>query len=322
MGDEYEFHTVYIVRRPLNDSSLSLFNFNHWALKFEGSKHLMTTEFFAYNDEHGLVKTRILPNTLIGRRVFWYWWQRDLYDIEQRPQYFTDRWKNMEMVYVGRIRIECIGALICKWLSMNSNSQYSVSNNNCQHFVRDLTTILDMKIARKLNGLMDHRVVAAAIPAAALADGMSEEARTNEIYDTLRKELEKFKQRSVAPPAQHHEDEKQKEEQLLNNFNTVAQQLGLDFDDMDDDVADEEEHDYVHHDLKTKETNHNARSRNNTSVSSMLTGSHSLHDMSQGQSIDDLTHSNNEQNVNDQLQDSVLTENARKNEVRPQKHSK
>lgn len=35
-GDEYEFHTVYIVRRPLNDQSLSLFNFNHWALKFEG----------------------------------------------------------------------------------------------------------------------------------------------------------------------------------------------------------------------------------------------------------------------------------------------
>ena len=35
-GDEYEFHTVYIVRRPLNDHTLRLFNFNHWALKFEG----------------------------------------------------------------------------------------------------------------------------------------------------------------------------------------------------------------------------------------------------------------------------------------------
>ena len=49
-----------------------------------------------------------------------------------------------------------------------------------------------MRIARKLNGLMDHRVVAAAIPAAALADGMSEEARTNEIYDELKRTMQEF----------------------------------------------------------------------------------------------------------------------------------
>ena len=36
LGDEYEFHTAYIVRRPLNDLKYGLLNFNHWALKFEG----------------------------------------------------------------------------------------------------------------------------------------------------------------------------------------------------------------------------------------------------------------------------------------------
>ena len=56
------------------------------------------------------------------------------------------------MIYLGEISVECIGKLICKWLTIHSNAKYSVRNNNCQHYVRDLTTILDMKIARKLNG--------------------------------------------------------------------------------------------------------------------------------------------------------------------------
>ena len=40
VGTEYEFHTIYIVRRPLNDQSLKLFNFNHWAIKAEGIQNI------------------------------------------------------------------------------------------------------------------------------------------------------------------------------------------------------------------------------------------------------------------------------------------
>ena len=47
-GDDYEFHTVYIVRRPLNDTKLSLFNFNHWALKFEGMYIIFLSVSFEY----------------------------------------------------------------------------------------------------------------------------------------------------------------------------------------------------------------------------------------------------------------------------------
>ena len=62
---------------------------------------------------------------------------------------------------------------------------WQLATNNCQHFVRDLVTILDMNIARKLSAKMDHKVVSAVIPVAALANGINEEARINEIYEQL-----------------------------------------------------------------------------------------------------------------------------------------
>ena len=157
----------------------------------------MTTEFFAYNDKHGIIKTHIVPNNQLGRRVFWYWWPRDPIDQKQKSSYFTDKWVNMEMVYVVRISIQCIGELICKWLSIGSNPRYSVTTNNCQHYIRDLTTILDLDVARKLNGFMDHRVVAAAIPGKVLADDLNEEARINDIYNELKQTLEQFKKQQL-----------------------------------------------------------------------------------------------------------------------------
>ena len=123
-GSDYEFHSVYIAKRPLSDRSLKLFNFQHWSLKMEGKHRLITIEFFAYNDEHGIIETRICPNTAMNRRVFWYWWQRDVHaqdEDEPKPQYFTERWKVMDVVYVGKINVSCIGRLVCKWLSVRGN---------------------------------------------------------------------------------------------------------------------------------------------------------------------------------------------------------
>ena len=72
--NEFKFHTCYITTRPLHDPSSELFNFNHWALKFEGELSLLTIEFFAAQKG---VKIRQYMNTYISRRIFWYWWDPD-----------------------------------------------------------------------------------------------------------------------------------------------------------------------------------------------------------------------------------------------------
>eukprot|EP01084_Bolivina_argentea_P252186 423240_1 len=77
------FHTLWIVKRPL-------LGCDHWALKWEGNDHLMTSGFFSYNDKHGII-LKIVANTALNRRLFWYYWSRDNND-EIEPQHFNSRW--------------------------------------------------------------------------------------------------------------------------------------------------------------------------------------------------------------------------------------
>eukprot|EP01084_Bolivina_argentea_P259771 438454_1 len=222
---KHDFHTFHIVRRSFTDSSLKLFGFNHWAIKMEGKTHLMTVEFLPYNDTHGIVKIQILENTSMNRRVFWYWWPCDE-NNKDNDIYFTSKWTVISTIYVGSINIDFISQLLITWLSIERNYAYSVSHNNCQHFARDLCTIFDMKIARKLNGFMDHTIIAATIPAAALVEGMTEEVRCNEAYNKLIKTAKKYKFNQREQKCEENENEfdlETEKETFENKFETEDQ---------------------------------------------------------------------------------------------------
>eukprot|EP00486_Rosalina_sp_Unknown_P007471 CAMPEP_0201575662 /NCGR_PEP_ID=MMETSP0190_2-20130828/21008_1 /ASSEMBLY_ACC=CAM_ASM_000263 /TAXON_ID=37353 /ORGANISM="Rosalina sp." /LENGTH=162 /DNA_ID=CAMNT_0048005565 /DNA_START=667 /DNA_END=1152 /DNA_ORIENTATION=+ len=151
-----------------------------------------------------------------------------------------------------------------------------------------------MKIARKLNGLMDHRVVAAAIPAAALADGMSEEARANEIYDELKKTMQEYQDELSR---RHTQTESMDEQaQFAANFAAIAAELGLnDNDDIKEESENEESND-----------NYNQFDMNNVNHSNSMvmgpTPSHSLMSRSSNNANYN-NYGNNEHN------DNILIEN-------------
>eukprot|EP01084_Bolivina_argentea_P252188 423245_1 len=198
-GIAYEFHTLYITQRPLYiaDNNFSPINFDHWALKFEGNQNLLTVEFFDDPDrDHGIVKSLIVPNTRLNRRVFWYWWERDEYVTKTKKrketQFFTKRWETIWKIHLGCVTAECIGRLIIRWLNTKDYAIYQVAKNNCQHFVRDITSCFDIGAAKKLNSLFDHKVIASILPAVAVADGMTEEVRMYEIKDILRDERAQY----------------------------------------------------------------------------------------------------------------------------------
>ena len=113
---------------------------------FKGEKHLLSTEFLVT----GEIKTHILPNTYIGRRLFWNWWANG----DEQPHYFTGkRWETIETIHVGNISLGCIGGLICKWSCLFS--EYNHMWNNCQHYVRDIVSGLDFGAAKRLNLLLE-----------------------------------------------------------------------------------------------------------------------------------------------------------------------
>eukprot|EP01084_Bolivina_argentea_P043248 79685_1 len=194
--ETYTFHTVYIAQRKLNDSRMNLLNFKHWSLKFEGKYHLLTIEFFYYNDEHGIIQSHILPNTCMNRRLFFYYWQRDEYETESEPQYFTNRWDLVtdKTIYLEFITCQLIGRFACRWLKTENFYLYSVVRNNCQHFVRDVMCILDYGIAESINSKLDHKLGAAMIPLGFLLDGMNEEMRMKIIKNALTNELYMYKE--------------------------------------------------------------------------------------------------------------------------------
>eukprot|EP01084_Bolivina_argentea_P252192 423249_1 len=173
---EFKFHTCYITTRPLHDPSSDLLNFNHWALKFEGNQSLLTIEFFAAQKG---VKIRQFMNSAMSRRIFWYWWDPDPISFQKEiPVYFTKRWKVIERFTFEdnkHITAPLLSHIVEKWLLTGQNKKYHVFKNNCQHFVRDIVSVLDLSAAKKLNSLFDHKVIASLLPAVAVADGMTEE---------------------------------------------------------------------------------------------------------------------------------------------------
>eukprot|EP01084_Bolivina_argentea_P227457 384145_1 len=191
---DYRYHTVYIVSRPINYPALNMAGFNHWALKLEGINHLMTVGF-CYDGEtkESKINCNIIRNSKMNRRIFWYWWPRHYipHDNQDEPQFFNTNWNIIDTVYLGTMSTECIGRLINRWLT--KYGRYVTATNNCQHFVRDMISVMNIDVARKLPAFFDNKIITAIIPAAAAAGVMSEEARMLEVADMLSSEIEKYK---------------------------------------------------------------------------------------------------------------------------------
>eukprot|EP01084_Bolivina_argentea_P208732 355748_1 len=177
-----KFHTAYVVSRPV-------FPY-HWAIKFEANFQLMTIQFYEISrwNNANVVKTDILANTTLHRRVFWYWWE----NLKNRERsHFTTPWKCINTIYLGTIDPPLIGKLICEWLRMNGHGKSIHANS--QHFVRDLVSVFDFKLATKLIASMDRDVHSAIIPAAVYDQDQHEYERTERVCKSLMKIVTKYK---------------------------------------------------------------------------------------------------------------------------------
>eukprot|EP01084_Bolivina_argentea_P259416 437713_1 len=146
-------------------------------------------------------------NSTMSRRTFWYWWDPDVHQKEMEYSvYFTKRWKVIERFAFDdrkQITASLLAHIVAKWMLMGQNRKYHVFKNNCQHFVRDIVTVLDRKVALSLNSFLDHTTLTNLIPVIAIGDGLAEHARTLEIskqfgdalheYGTKLKRTEKTK---------------------------------------------------------------------------------------------------------------------------------
>eukprot|EP01084_Bolivina_argentea_P008705 16285_1 len=207
------FHTLFIVKRPLNVKNSAIFGFEHWSLKFEGNDQLMTIGFFAFNEEHGIVLTKLVPNTTLNRRLFWYYWPRD--NVEEiQYQHFTTRWGILDRLYLEEISCELIGILLEEWLSYDNHAVYILMQNNCQHFVRDFVAPLNLTMAKRLSASFDHKVVKSAIPAGMLAETIDVEATCNNIHQRLFPILQQY-QRMIK------DRKSQEQKEVLNKIETT-----------------------------------------------------------------------------------------------------
>ena len=187
----FNFHTLWVVKRPINNIAKTL-GCDHWALKFEGNHQLMTVGFFAYNEQHGIILTKIVPNTPLNRRLFWYYWPRDnSMDIEYT--HFNKSWTVLEQIYLRSMDCELVGELISAWLKLASHAVYDLTTNNCQHFARDFVAPLDVNIAKRLSAAFDVRIAKSFIPAGILAEGIDAEAKCSLIHAKLWPICERYK---------------------------------------------------------------------------------------------------------------------------------
>ncbi|ETO22976.1 hypothetical protein RFI_14201, partial [Reticulomyxa filosa] len=178
-NSQYNFHTAYVVRKPLDQSRLLY----HWALAFEG-KYLLRVEFFDDN----CVKWVLLENSNEHKRVFWY-----------APSEFTQRWLLLLTLPALRrdkaLHVSKIGVWLENW--HRRHDRYSVLTNNCQHFVRDMVAHFNTDKALDLNGLMDVQSGTALIPGLLLSHNLNQFVRT---YDEWK--LAKADSRLELPTAQ------------------------------------------------------------------------------------------------------------------------
>eukprot|EP01084_Bolivina_argentea_P305484 527744_1 len=122
-----KFHTITVCARPVHGvKNVSLID--HWAIKFEGDKYLLTLDYYANSTVIAIIEN----NNCIGHKIFWYSW------CANSKQYFTSRWGTLSKIYLNEemqgITGECIGHIISKWKI--KYSKYCSMTNNCQHFVR------------------------------------------------------------------------------------------------------------------------------------------------------------------------------------------
>merc|ERR1712154_9919 len=96
---------------------------------------------------------------------------------------------------------------------------------NCQHFVRDFVAPLDIRIAKRLSSSFDAKVVKSLIPAAVLAEGIDAEAKCNNIHSRLWPILSDYKRKTQIK--KEKEKKINEHEQFKNNFDFIANQLGI-----------------------------------------------------------------------------------------------
>ena len=188
----------------------------------------MTTGFFHFNSEHGIILTKIVPNTPLNRRLFWYYWPRD---NEAEVSHFNERWTVLEKIYLREMSCELVGILIEEWLKYDCHAIYELTHNNCQHFCRDFVAPLDIKIAKRLSASFDVRVAKSLVPAGILAEGIDAEAKCNNIHAKLWPICEEYKKQCEIKKNQPIDEQKE----FQDNFDFIASQFNLSSSDGDDD---------------------------------------------------------------------------------------
>eukprot|EP01084_Bolivina_argentea_P259415 437710_1 len=198
------FHTLYIAARHQENTKQNG-NPHHCALKFEGDEYLLTVAWFddPEQQDHGIFKCLLLPNTRLGRRVWWYWSEIDT----QKIQFFTQRWEIIQKTYLKELSTYAIGRLLIRWLGTNDYAIYTVDQNNCQHFVMDFVSALDTLVAKQLCSLFGYK-------------RFGYEIRMYEIRDILIDELKEIYQNQKEKETNNHITEEKYEIKSVgdNNF--------------------------------------------------------------------------------------------------------
>ena len=86
-----KFHTITVCARPVHGvKNVSLID--HWAIKFEGDKHLLTLDYYANSTVIAIIE----DNNCRGQKIFWYSW------CANSKQFFTQRWGTLSKIYLSK----------------------------------------------------------------------------------------------------------------------------------------------------------------------------------------------------------------------------
>eukprot|EP01084_Bolivina_argentea_P002595 4799_1 len=202
---EMKFHSIFVVCRPMNGLNKTSLT-DHWALKLEGIKYLLTIDFYA----NSCIILKRENNTCLGHRICWFSWSK------RSSQLFNTRWGTLVKLYLETdVSGKCIGLLIHKWLQMYP--LYDNMNNNCQHFVRDIMSVFQLNAAKYLSTKLDDRIVSGIIfPSLPLMDEIDERYR----IDQVKKSLMKIYKNYLSKLKQTNEDDMNKGFRYNSNNNS------------------------------------------------------------------------------------------------------
>lgn len=86
-----KFHTITVCARPVHGvKNVSLID--HWAIKFEGDKYLLTLDYYANSTVIAIIE----ENNCRGQKIFWYSW------CANSKQFFTQRWGTLSKIYLSK----------------------------------------------------------------------------------------------------------------------------------------------------------------------------------------------------------------------------